>query len=145
LEEFPAPLGSSLELFKPPTLAGPDGTPLNPDVPAPAEPAFGEPAAVLLPVEGPLAAPPALAPPAPPPLLAPPPLWASDMTGKARITAAVTTILVNIIVIGDLLFCGNGSAASWFLSGTIRAAGDWLDGIFAARKEPSRFAQADRL
>ena len=67
--ELPAPLGSLPELLRPPTLAGPDGTPLTPAVPAPAEPAFGEPAALPEPADGPLAAPPALAPPpAPPPL-----------------------------------------------------------------------------
>src|SRR5260221_10846112 len=58
-EEFPAPLGSLPELFRPPALAGPDGTPLTPAVPAPAEPALGEPAAVPLPADGPLGAPPA--------------------------------------------------------------------------------------
>lgn len=67
--ELPAPLGSLPELFRPPTLAGPEGTPLTPSVPAPAEPALGEPAALPLPADGPLAAPPALPPPAlPPPL-----------------------------------------------------------------------------
>ena len=63
LAELPAPLGSLPELLSPPTLAGPDGTPLTPAVPAPAEPALGEPTALPLPAEGPLAAPPALAPP----------------------------------------------------------------------------------
>jgi hypothetical protein len=57
--EFPAPLGSSPELLRPPTLAGPDGTPLTPAVPAPAEPALGEPTGLPLPADGPLAAPPA--------------------------------------------------------------------------------------
>ena len=66
LTELPAPLGSLPELFKPPTLAGPEGTPLTAAVPAPAEPAFGDPTA-LLPAEGPLAAPPADPPPEPPP------------------------------------------------------------------------------
>jgi hypothetical protein len=66
--ELPAPLGSLPELLRPPALAGPDGTPLTPAVPAPADPAFGEPAALPLPADGPLAAPPAL-----PPLLPPPP------------------------------------------------------------------------
>lgn len=47
--ELPAPLGSLPELLSPPTLAGPDGTPLTPDVPAPAEPAAGEPDAPLAP------------------------------------------------------------------------------------------------
>jgi hypothetical protein len=41
-------------------LAGPDGTPLTPAVPAPAEPALGEPTALPLPADGPLAAPPVL-------------------------------------------------------------------------------------
>src|ERR1700676_2374984 len=58
LAELPAPLGSLPELFRPPALAGPDGTPLTPAVPAPAEPALGEPAALPEPAEGPLAAPP---------------------------------------------------------------------------------------
>ena len=67
--ELPAPLGSLPELLRPPALAGPDGTPLTPAVPAPAEPALGEPAALPLPVDGPLAASPALPPAAPPPPL----------------------------------------------------------------------------
>ena len=49
LDAFPAPLGSSPALFAPPGLAGPGGTPLMPEVPAPAEPALGEPAALPLP------------------------------------------------------------------------------------------------
>lgn len=68
--EFPAPLGSLPELLRPPTFAGPLGTPLIAVDPAPAEPAFGEPAAVPVPAEGPLEAP---APPADEPPLAPPP------------------------------------------------------------------------
>src|SRR3977135_1358070 len=68
--ELPAPLGSLPELLRPPALAGPDGTPLMPAVPAPGEPALGEPAALPLPAEGPLAAPPA-----------PPPLCANEPTG----------------------------------------------------------------
>ena len=51
LDEFPAPLGSSPALFNPPGLAGPGGTPLMPEVPAPAEPALGEPAALPLPAD----------------------------------------------------------------------------------------------
>jgi hypothetical protein len=56
---FAAPLG----LFNPPGLAGPDGTPVVPCVPAPAEPALGEPAALplLLPADVP--------PPVDPPVL----------------------------------------------------------------------------
>jgi hypothetical protein len=61
--ELPAPLGSLPELLKPPALAGPGGTPLTPAVPAPGEPAFGEPRALPVPADGPLAAPPALPPP----------------------------------------------------------------------------------
>jgi hypothetical protein len=74
--EFPTPLGSFTELFRPPALAGPLGTPLTPAVPAPAEPAFGEPAAEPVPAVGPLAAPaaePAEEPPADPPPPEPPP------------------------------------------------------------------------
>lgn len=52
LDALPAPLGSLPELFRPPAFAGPGGTPLTPDVPAPAEPALGEPAA-LVPAEPP--------------------------------------------------------------------------------------------
>src|SRR3954447_19850869 len=70
---LPAPLGSLSELLRPPALAGPDGTPLTAALPAPAAPALGEPAAVPVPADGPLAAPPPAppAPPAPPP---PPPV-----------------------------------------------------------------------
>src|ERR1700716_1612005 len=78
-DELPAPLGSLPELFSPPALAGPDGTPLTPAVPAPAEPALGEPAALPLPADGPLAL----------PLLAPPALCANETTGPARIAIAM--------------------------------------------------------
>src|SRR6195952_4949567 len=78
---FPTPLGSFTELLSPPALAGPLGTPLMPAVPAPAEPAFGDPVGLTDPAVGPLAAPvgappavpPADAPPADPPPPAPPP------------------------------------------------------------------------
>jgi hypothetical protein len=90
LAEFPAPLGSLSELFRPPALAGPDGTPLMPAVPAPAEPAFGEPTALPVPAVAPLAAPPADAPPAEP-LLPPPLLCANAAIGK--ITAAAISSL----------------------------------------------------
>jgi hypothetical protein len=74
---LPTPLGSFTELFSPPALAGPLGTPLMPAVPAPAEPAFGVPVGLTDPAVGPLAAPVAeapVAPPAdPPPADAPPP------------------------------------------------------------------------
>jgi len=72
--ELPAPLGSLPELLSPPALAGPLGTPLTPAVPPPAEPAFGDPTALPVPAEGPLAAPPAEVPPlAEPPADPPPP------------------------------------------------------------------------
>src|SRR5437868_14338459 len=76
LAEFPAPLGSLSELFRPPALAGPEGTPLMLEVPAPADPAFGDPTALPVPAVAPLAAPPADAPPAEPPL--PPPLLCAN-------------------------------------------------------------------
>ena len=71
-EALPAPLGSLAALFSPPGLAGPLGTPLTAAVPAPVEPAFGDPTALAVPAVGPLAAPVA-APVEAPPLLAPPP------------------------------------------------------------------------
>jgi hypothetical protein len=75
LVELPAPLGSFAELLRPPTFAGPLGTPLIEVVPAPAEPALGVPAADPGPAEGPLAEPPV----DPPPLL-----WASALRGESR-------------------------------------------------------------
>jgi hypothetical protein len=88
-EEFPAPLGSLPELFRPPALAGPDGTPLTPAVPAPAEPALGEPAALPLPADGPLAL----------PLLAPPALCANETTGPARIAIAMMDAVTDTLFI----------------------------------------------
>src|ERR1700704_750141 len=98
LDELPAPLGSLPELFSPPEFAGPLGTPLTPAVPAPADPALGEPTALPVPDDGPLAAPPAeppaddAPPPAAPPPLdppPPPPLWATadPMGASKRATA----------------------------------------------------------
>src|SRR4051812_3958151 len=46
LAASPMPLGSLTELLTPPTLPGPDGMPLRPVVPPPAEPAFGVPTAL---------------------------------------------------------------------------------------------------
>jgi hypothetical protein len=62
LDAFAAPLGSSPALLSPPGAAGPEGTPLMPCEPAPAEPALGEPAALplLLPADDPPADPPEL-------------------------------------------------------------------------------------
>jgi hypothetical protein len=105
--ELPAPLGSSPELLRPPALAGPDGTPLTPAVPAPAEPAFGEPAAVpVVPAEGPLAAPAAPLPAAPPPAdpppdpPPPPPPWALanvDPRAKNSARANVGIFMANLL------------------------------------------------
>ena len=75
LDEFPAPLGSWPALFNPPGLAGPEGTPLMPDVPAPADPALGEPAALPLPADD------------------PPALCANEVTGDIRIAIAVTAMV----------------------------------------------------
>jgi hypothetical protein len=61
--ELPGLLGSLPELLRPPALAGPDGTPLVAAVPAPGEPAFGEPTALPVRAEGSLAELPALLPP----------------------------------------------------------------------------------
>lgn len=112
-DEFPAPLGSLPELFRPPTLAGPDGTPLTPAVPAPAEPALGEPAALPEPADAPLAAPPALPPP---PLPA-----ANELTGLMRIAIAMIEAAADILVIGNLHSGFNDRAHCWFRAGTISA------------------------
>jgi hypothetical protein len=77
LDEFPAPLGSSPALFNPPGLAGPGGTPLMLDVPAPAEPALGEPAALPLPADDPDD---------------PPALCAKEVAGDIKIAEAVTAM-----------------------------------------------------
>jgi hypothetical protein len=97
LAALPAPLGSL------PALAGPEGAPLTPAVPAPVEPAFGEPSALPVPPIGPLAAPPVPAPP-PVPVPVPPPLWANDMAGVSRMAITVVAIFADILFIGDLLF-----------------------------------------
>ncbi len=103
LAELPAPLGSLPELLRPPTLAGPDGTPLTPAVPAPGEPAFGEPAALPVPAEGPLAAPPALLPP-------PLPLWANEMTGETSSAIATMDVVTDVLVIPNLPLRFNDNA-----------------------------------
>jgi hypothetical protein len=72
-------------LFNPPRLAGPDGTPLILDVPAPAEPAFGEPAALLLPADGPLE------------------FWADEAAGKIKTAIAARTAAGHAFFIGKLL------------------------------------------
>jgi hypothetical protein len=77
--EFPAPLGSAPA----PGLAGAEGTPPMPDVPAPAEPAFGEPVAAPLP-DGPLV------------------LCANERTGDVKIAIAAA-----MATLADALFIGN--------------------------------------
>jgi hypothetical protein len=54
LAALPMPLGSLTELFTPPMLPGPEGMPLTPVVPAPAEPAFGVPTALPDPAGAPV-------------------------------------------------------------------------------------------
>jgi hypothetical protein len=78
LAALPAPLGSLTELFGPPGFAGPGGTPLMAAVPAPAEPALGEPAAL------------------PPPLLC-----AKETAGSARMAMAVIAAVTDVLVIGN--------------------------------------------
>jgi hypothetical protein len=106
LEELPAPLGSLPALFRPPALAGPDGTPLTPALPAPAEPALGEPAAEPLPDDGPLAAPPALPP------LAPPALCANEIAGPERITIATIDAVIDSLAILKISLCGSTDASA---------------------------------
>ena len=103
LDEFPAPLGSSPELFNPPGAAGPGGTPLMPCEPAPAEPALGEPAALplLLPADDPPADPPAL--------------WANEATGDVRIVIAATAAAADTSFIGNLLFGATTAPRPLFL------------------------------
>ena len=98
LAELPAPLGSLPALLSPPALAGPDGTPLTPAVPAPAEPALGEPTALPLPAEGPLAVPPVLAPPLVPLLCA------SELAEPARSAITITDVATDILAIGKSPF-----------------------------------------
>src|SRR2546421_13129843 len=53
LAEFPAPLGSLAGVLRPPTIAGPGGTPPSPALPAPREPGLCEPAAPAVPAGSP--------------------------------------------------------------------------------------------
>jgi hypothetical protein len=105
--ELPAPLGSLPELLSPPALARPDGTPLTPAVPAPAEPALGEPAALPLPADGPLAAPPV------------PLLCANQCIGPMRSAMATIDAVTDILVIGISISDSNDSTRCWFHHGTI--------------------------
>src|SRR6266702_4039174 len=96
---FPALRGS----FAPLVFAGPDGGPLTP---APAEPVFGEPMA-LLPVLA-LPALPLLLPALAPPAL--PPLCASEMAGMVRIASTASAAVEVDLGIGfsfGILLCGS--------------------------------------
>jgi hypothetical protein len=90
-------------LFNPPGAAGPDGTPLTPCEPAPAEPALGEPAAL------PLLLPPDDAPPA---------LWPNDATGNIRIVIAATAAAADASFIENLPFLSNDGAPALVPAGT---------------------------
>jgi hypothetical protein len=97
LDALPAPLGSLIELLRPPALAGPDGTPLVADVPAPAEPALGEPAAEPVPAD------------------APPVLCANAPMGNIRIAAAtnmadIESLVIEISLSISTIGAGAGSA-----------------------------------
>jgi hypothetical protein len=112
-------------------LAGPDGTPVTPCVPAPAEPALGEPAALplLLPVDD---------PPADPPVLC-----ATEMAGNIRIAIAATMAVAEAIFIGNLLFGANDGAPAVVPAGTISAPNHSFTS--ARRPELVALAQIDRL
>jgi hypothetical protein len=85
LAALPMPLGSLIELLPPPTLPGPDGMPLTPVVPAPADPALGVPAAL----PDPAAVPPDA-----------PLFWANDATGALKMMIAVSAMAVEVFDIG---------------------------------------------
>jgi hypothetical protein len=77
------PLGSLTELLTPPTLPGPDGMPLTPVVPAPAEPAFGVPTALLDPAAVPA-----------------PVLWANEAAGAINVAMMANAMVVDVFDIG---------------------------------------------
>jgi hypothetical protein len=79
------PLGSLTELLTPPTLPGPDGMPLTPVVPAPAEPAVGVPTAL----PDPAAAPPDA-----------PVFWANELKDPINVAATAIAIVVEVFDIG---------------------------------------------
>src|SRR6266699_3871903 len=70
-------------------LAGPHGTPLTPAVPAPAEPALGEPTALPVPADVLLEAPPALC--------------ANQLAGNIKIAVAAMATATDALVIADSL------------------------------------------
>jgi hypothetical protein len=81
LAALPMPLGSLTELLTPPTLPGPEGMPLTPVVPAPAEPALG----VLTPPPDPAAVPPDA-----------PVFWANELTDPANVAATAIAMVVEV-------------------------------------------------
>jgi hypothetical protein len=81
LAALPMPLGSLTELLAPPTLPGPDGMPLTPVVPAPAEPAFGVPTALPDPAGAPV-------------------LWANELNAPVKPIAAASARVVGAFDIG---------------------------------------------
>lgn len=95
---LPAPLGSFAELLRPPTFAGPLGTPLTAAVPAPAEPALGVPTALPLPVLGPLAADVDVPPPEVPPADPPPPVCAKASVHVSDKTVAVANAIALVLM-----------------------------------------------
>jgi hypothetical protein len=147
LDELPAPLGSFPELVRPAALPGPDGTPLVPDDPAPAVPAFGVPTALGLPAEGPLAAPPAAAPPplAPPPPAPPepPPPCARAREAPAR-SATATAMESDSLVIGRSPFVLS-TAVTTARSGTISSRGQLMNRTSRTGwREPSEGCDSER-
>jgi hypothetical protein len=80
LDALPMPLGSLIELLPPPTLPGPEGMPLTPVVPAPAEPAFGVPTAL-----DPAAAPPGA-----------PVFWANEGADAVKMVRAASAMVVEV-------------------------------------------------
>jgi hypothetical protein len=82
LGEFPAPPESWPTVFDPPELPGPDGTPLAPEVPVPAELPAGEPAALPLPAGDPLV------------------LCANEVAGDIKIMIAATATVAEALFIG---------------------------------------------
>src|SRR5258708_35164582 len=85
LAALPMPLGSLTELLTPPTLPGPDGMPLTPVVPAPAEPAFGVPMAP----PDPAAVPPDA-----------PVFWANELKDPISVAATAIAMVVEVFDIG---------------------------------------------
>jgi hypothetical protein len=119
LDEFAALPGSWPALFNPPGLAGLGDTPVTPCVPAPAEPALGEPAALPLPADD------------------PPVLCATEMAGDIRIAIAATAAAAEAIFIGNLLFRSNDGAPA-----VVPARNDFRSRSFIQIRSPSGVGRA---